>query len=102
MMSDLTERLRKASFQEWQEYPSAHIEGAKWPVASDIGKEAADEIDRLTAALAEARDKALEDAAKQVDYSVIANREPTTDYIRGRYDISRAIAARLRALKEKP
>ena len=60
------------------------------------------ELDDLTAAPAEARDKALEEAAKQVDYSVIANKEPTTDYIRGRYDISRAIAARLRALKEKP
>lgn len=54
-MSDLTERLRKASFQEWQEYPSAHIQGAQWPVISNIGQEAADEIDRLTAALAEAR-----------------------------------------------
>lgn len=66
-MTDIVERLRKASFQEWQEYPSSHVQGAKWPVASNIGEEAAAEIERLRLSLSEARDagrrEGMEDAA---------------------------------------
>ncbi len=109
-MNDLTERLRKASFQEWQEYPSAHIQGAKWPVTSNIGEEAAEEIDRLTAALAEARDKALEEAAKVADahastcLSKLNKKRSDHDLavFESAASEAQSIAHVVRALKEKP
>lgn len=62
-MSDLTERLRKPMSRknEWvfHDYEDGRSEGPFDP----IRLEAADEIDRLTRELAEARDKALEEAA---------------------------------------
>lgn len=50
----------------------------------------------IAAALAAERER----CAKIADNSELANREPHTDYVRGRHDISGAIAAAIRG--EKP
>ena len=52
-MTNLVERLRAASFQEWKSYDSGFIKEAKWPVGSEIGKKAADRIDELERQLTE-------------------------------------------------
>lgn len=58
-MSDIAERLRNRSYR----LATRDFNGD----GALLAKEAADEIDRLTAALAEARDAALEAAAKVAD-----------------------------------
>ena len=89
-MSDLTERLRK---------PMNRDEFFK--VADGLCREAADTIDRLTRELAEARDKALEEAAK------VADEAASQMAIMCHQEVERALAAEalaagIRALKEKP
>lgn len=107
-MSDLTERLRR---------PMNRDEFFK--VADGLCREAADEINRLTAALAEARDRALEEAAKACDenmnrYRAMASSRAVLGDIRWNSKAEaretmlayasrhEADAAAIRAMKEKP
>jgi hypothetical protein len=109
-MSDLAERLRNRSFRLATR--DFNGDGAK------LAKEAADEIDRLTAALAEARDKTLEEAADEIMRHAKSEMPITVwkfnPWAKGRLDrITRLgpkwrakafirAAAAIRALKEKP
>lgn len=95
MVSDLTERLRHA-----------HVHSAQRIMGSNICEEAADEIERLTAALAEARDKAI----AVVDFPATMTTEAYEgrgaviirfDTLKDAHGFVDALVA-CRALKEKP
>lgn len=66
--------------------------------ASDL----ADEIVRLTAALAEARDKALEEAAKVAEFDHRSPMAKQSGHEPSWFYHAKTIAAAIRALKEKP
>lgn len=89
-MSDLTERLRNHTIRFAHESEEAAKIRRNKAVA-----EAADEIDRLTRELAQARDKALEEAAKVADQA-----SEDSDWMEGAIEAEH-IAAAIRALKEK-
>lgn len=81
-MSDLVETLRRFAWV----FTSGSLEGS-------LTNEAAAEIERLTAALATARNDALEEAASAAEAFAAPKGVPQIDYDQACWDIAEAIRA---------